>query len=139
MKGCDSMFYNSLTESTAVDSVYPELDMEAALIESCSNDELLELLEEGTVLNTMVAEGVLTEASIVRLDKHAKRNRMFMQSVFVLAREANDKDYKKLLTVLKMRNVLEKKLVKKFGPKAERRVKELIKEKRKVQSMTGKK
>lgn len=128
-----------LAESTSVDITQcPELDMEAAILESFSADEIIAGLEDGT-FRTLVAEGALTEASIVRLDKHAKRNRMFMQSVFVIARDANDKDYKKLITILKMRNVLEKKLVKKYGMKAEKRVKELIREKSKLKSMTGKK
>lgn len=89
------------------------------------NEAILE--EAGVVLTDseaydLISEQLLSERSIVRLDKFAKRSLAEKKAVIVLAREANDPLYRKLVTVYKMKKKLISKLVMKYGSRAKSRV-----------------
>lgn len=108
----------------------PENDslmLECAILESHSAEEIRSLLEGTSLDNAIYNERLLSEKTIVRMDKHAKKNRYKMQAVLAIAKEKNDKLFKKLVTVWKMRKMLERKLAQKYGTAAERRAKEMIK------------
>lgn len=109
----------------------PENDslmLESAILQSHSADEIKAILEGGGDLDTAIYnEGILSEKTIIRMDKYAKKNRYKMQAVLAIAKEKNDKLFKKLVTVWKMRRMLEKKLEQKYGTLAEKRAKEMMK------------
>jgi len=92
-----------------------QLIMEAILDEAgvaISEEEAYEL----------ISEQILSERSIVRLDKYAKRSLAEKKAVIIIARENNDPLYKKLVTVYKMKKKLISKLVQKYGTRAKSRV-----------------
>lgn len=109
------------------------LIIEAAICEAIGTKEgLQEFLECEAPL--FVKMGILTERSIVRLDKKAKLSKAEAQAVFIIAKEKGDRDYKKLCTIWKMRKVLIEKLTKKYANEARRRAKTMVK---KSQSVAG--
>jgi hypothetical protein len=118
----------------AEDPENDSLMLESAIIQSHSADEIKSILE-GTELDTAIYnEKLLSERTIVRLDKYAKKNRFKMQAVLAIAKEKNDKLFKKLITVWKMRKMLEHKLEQKYGTLAERRAREMMKKAKSSQS-----
>ena len=96
---------------------------EAILAEQLSRAELDELCESADVCNDLVEQGIVTERTIVRLDKHAKLNRAFMKAVFDIAREKDDPKFKKLVTIWRTERSLEKYLVNKYQSQAMKRAK----------------
>jgi hypothetical protein len=115
----------------------PENDslmLESAILQSHSADEIRSLLESTELDTAIYNEKLLSEKTIVRLDKYAKKNRFKMQAVLAIAKEKNDKLFKKLVTVWKMRKMLEHKLEQKYGAMAERRAKEMMKKSKSSQS-----
>ena len=91
-----------------------QLITEAVLCDVLSNAELQELTETADVCDELKSLGVVTEKTIVRLDKKAKLERAFKTAVFTIAREKKDPKFKKLLTVWKMERALEAYLMKKY-------------------------
>ena len=77
--------------------------------------------------NRLVKEGLLNEKSIVRLDKYAKLSRAESQAVLILAKKNNDRDYKKLITLFKLKKVLKERLEKKYANAAKRYAKQMVK------------
>ena len=73
-----------------------------------------------------VAEGFLTEKTIVKFDKNAKRAQLFEVAVAAVAREKKDPLYKKLQTVYKMERQIKAKLRKKYNAPAKQKVKEYL-------------
>lgn len=103
------------------------------LIKECLNcEELSEFLQNKTEIDALINQGILSERSIVRLDKYAKLNRYESQAVLAIAREKNDRDFKKLLTIWKMRKFLLNKLNKKYGPQAKTRARQNMKKVKKT-------
>lgn len=99
------------------------LIMEGAILDTFSTDEIEQLVENHYDLTVGVNEEYLEEATIVRLDKKAKRSRAKAVAVFTIAREKKDKDMKKLMTLWKLEKFLETKLFKRYGAQADARVK----------------
>ena len=100
-----------------------QLITEAVLCDVLSKSELQELTETADVCNELKDLGVVTEKTIVRLDKKAKLSRAFKTAVFTIAREKKDPKFKKLLTVWKMERALEAYLMKKYQAEATKRAK----------------
>lgn len=119
----------------------PETDaliVEAMLKEALGTGEELEtfLSEEA---HMYVKMGLLSERSIVRLDKAAKLTKYESQAVLAIAKEKGDRDFKKLKTVYKMRKVLLDKLEKKYYNEAKRRAKDMMKKSKSMVGQTAKK
>lgn len=115
--------------------------MEAVMADELSRDELSMFLENSSEVNAALSEGILMERSIVRLDKKAKLNKAVKMAIFVVAKEKNDPNFKKLLTVWKMERYLEALLEKKYGNEARRRAKKMVnrrQDKKTVSSMVQK-
>lgn len=93
-------------------------------MESVMTDEEIDNFIE--VSESMLLEPV-EERTIVKLDKRAKKNKLYKAALYQEAKEKNDPDYKKLVTLWKMTNYLTKKLEKKHGTKAKSRMKEMEK------------
>ena len=105
--------------------------MEAYLIEEIEKGEIEEISEEAIqefVAQGLISEDMLQEKNIikVKLDRQTRTNIMINRSIIVLAKEANDPDYKKLVKVWKMRKVLMDKLAKKYKTKAMSRARKLV-------------
>ena len=100
-----------------------QLITESVLCDTLSNDELKELTETADVCEELKSLGVVTEKTIVRLDKKAKLSRAFKTAVFTIAREKKDPKFKKLLTVWRMERSLEAFLMKKYQAEGMKRAK----------------
>ena len=100
-----------------------QLVAEAMLIDALSNEELHELTEAADVCNDLTSMGIVTEKTIVRLDKKAKISRAYKTAVFTVAREKKDRDFKRLVTIWRMERTLEAKLMKKYHAEAMKRAK----------------
>lgn len=100
---------------------------EAHLLGSLNACQLEEFLSEDGLGDSLVKMGILSEKSIVRLDKIAKLSRAEKQAVYMIAKEKGDRDYKKLNTVWKLKKLLTAKLEKRYGVEAKRRAKTMVK------------
>lgn len=99
----------------------------AALEDACSEDELDELSEgvrSGEITNLTPVE----ERSIVKLDKKAKKQKLYKMALYQVAKDANDPYYAKLVTCWQAERMLDDKLEKKYRMKAIARMKEMMKE-----------
>ena len=98
---------------------------EAILMEGLNVDELEELLESAHELNDLIDNEVVMERSVIRLDEKAKLSQAYMASLFTIAREKGDKQFKKLMTVWRIERNIEEYLKKRYGVEATRRAKQL--------------
>ena len=119
------MFFNKIASEDIFGMTQQDeqLITEAVLCDTLSNEELQELTETADVCDELKSLGVVTEKTIVRLDKKAKLSRAFKTAVFTIAREKKDPKFKKLLTVWKMERTLEAYLMKKYQAEGMKRAK----------------
>nr|DAJ68118.1 MAG TPA: hypothetical protein [Caudoviricetes sp.] len=96
------------------------------LMEYCTPDEISAFLENSSEVELAQNEELLTEKTILKMDKVARLNRAYKTSIFQVAREKKDPLFKKLLTVWKMERFLEGKLEKKYGNEGRRRAKKVV-------------
>lgn len=104
------------------------------LIESVYSMEEIEEFVESVESDIAVGEGLLTERTIVKFDKNAKRAQLYETAVAAVARAKNDPLYKKLQTVYKLERILKAKLRKKYNAEANRKVKEWMSRAKKSKS-----
>lgn len=97
------------------------------LIKTDLTEEEVNEFVESVDSDIAVGEGFLTEKTIVKFDKNAKKAQLFEVAVAACAREHKDPLYKKLETVYKMERVIKAKLRKKYYSEAQRKVKEYLK------------
>lgn len=90
-----------------------------------SEDEIHEFVE-GLDSDVAIAEGVLTEKTIVRFDKKARLSQLYEVAVYAIARAKNDRLYKKLDKVYAMERLLKAKLRKKYNAQAQKKAKEYL-------------
>ena len=105
--------------------------LECAILESCTASEIDDFVANPDDTANAVTEGVLLEKTIVRLDKKARLQNYYKAAIFTIAKEKNDRDFKKLMTVWKTERVLEAKLEKKYKNEAMRRAKQAMKDAKK--------
>lgn len=119
------MLYDKYTASECAGTNDEALQLiaEAVLCEQLSNEEIQELTESRDVTRELVDMGIVQEKTIVRLDKKAKISRATMQAIFQIAKEKNDRDYRKLVTIWRMERLQEAKLRKKYYALALKRAK----------------
>ena len=103
-----------------------QLILEAAIQEFATPDELKEILESHSTVNDLLEMDAVSEKTLVRLDKNARISQTQKMAMFTIARERNDPDFKKLLTVWRMERNLETKLHRKYGNEAMRRAKVIV-------------
>lgn len=97
----------------------------AALEDACSDEELEELSE--SVNTGGVTLTPVEERSIVKLDKKAKKQKLYRLALYQVAKDANDPFYEKLVTCWEAERMLEDRIEKKYHVKAVARMKEMIK------------
>lgn len=90
------------------------------------NDEQCREFVESMDSDIAVNEGFLTEKTIIKFDKNAKRAQLYEVAVAAVAREKKDPLYKKLQTVYKMERIIKAKLRKKYHSQAQQKVKEYL-------------
>ncbi|MCM1218681.1 MAG: hypothetical protein NC548_29690 [Lachnospiraceae bacterium] len=98
--------------------------------ESVGEDGVSEILEEMDSMTMMEAANVngydeVMERTIVKLDKRAKKNQAYKTAIYIVARNENDAEYKRLVTLWQMEKYLTRKLEKKYGTKAKAYMKEM--------------
>jgi hypothetical protein len=121
-----------LFDKTDSERIYNMRDKDAKLItesllsEVLTDKEIKELTESTINANALVNNQVITEKSLMRLSNTSKVSTAFKTSVYTIARENADPDFKKLLTVWKMSRALESSLCKKYGSEASKRTKLVV-------------
>ena len=115
------MFLNENTTVTNNDNELFSEDSEVLITEAVLAEEGVELTEDE--LNLLESEGLLSEKSIVRLDKFAKRKLAVKKAAIVLAKEKKDPMYRKLVIVYKAKQKLIAAIMKKYSNQALIRVK----------------
>lgn len=100
--------------------------IESAMQDTLTAEEISDFVANSEETSSAVREGVLLEKTIVKLDKKAKLSRAYKAAIFTIAKEKNDRDFKKLVTVWKMERALEQKLEKKYKNEAMKRAKQAI-------------
>ena len=111
--------------------------MMEAVMHELSNDELTMFLEDASTVQDAVDNGVLLERTIVRLDKKAKLSKARKMAIFMIAKEKNDVNFKKLLKVWRMERYLEALLEKKYGNEASRRAKKFVQRRKDKKGVDG--
>ncbi len=99
---------------------------EALITSFLTEDEQLALLESHSEITDLINSDVVTEKTLVRLDKKARINQVQKVAVFTIAKEKNDPIFKKLMTVWRIERNLEKKLFDKYGNEGLRRAKKTV-------------
>ena len=122
------MLFNktSLDEVMQISEESNAMIAEAMISDQLTKDEICELTSCAEACNELKDLGIVTEKTIVRLDKRAKLSRAFQTAVFTIAREKKDPLMKKLLTVWRMERTLESKLATKYRAEATKRARLMV-------------
>jgi len=102
---------------------------EAAVFENLSADEAQAVCEDADLVGELVKNEIVTERTIVRLDKKARLSRATQSAVFAIARKHKDVKFKKLLTLWRLERQIEAYLNKRYGNEARRMAKKSINKK----------
>lgn len=126
--GCTGPECDTLTpdESQRVDDVMNTVATPMLLADELKDNDAMKEFVESIDSDIAIAEGFLTEKTIIKFDKNAKRAQLYEVAVAAVAREKNDPLYRKLETVYKMERILKAKLRKKYHSQANAKVKEYL-------------
>ena len=113
-------------EDKRVDQTINAVATPVLIKDELKSEGAIEEFVESTDCAICEAEGFLTERTIVKFDKNAKKAQLYEVAVAAVAREKQDPLYKKLETVYKMERVIKAKLRKKYHAEASRKVKEYL-------------
>ncbi len=103
-----------------------QMIMESAISAFLTEDELHAMLENQQEVSELINGDIITEASVVRLDKKARISQVQKVAVFSIAKEKNDKDFRRLMTVWRIERNLEKRLFDRYGNQGLRRAKATV-------------
>ena len=109
-----------IQESVEYDEYAETFEGDHLIMEAILEDAGIELSE--AQMQALIEANLLSERSIVRLDKAAKRTQAEKKALVVIAREQGDPLYKKLVKVYKQKNEILDKLDSKYGTRAIARV-----------------
>ena len=126
----NGLIINEFDNETEVNA----LIVECAILDTFSNEEIESLTENTYDLGKAINEDILVERSIVRLDKEAKKNKAYKMAIFQVAKEKNDRDFRKLLTLWKLERFIEAKLEKRYGAQAKQLAKQAMKKSKNTKS-----
>lgn len=96
------------------------LEGDQAIVEAIIDDSDADLSESD--FSQLISESLLSERSIIKLDKNAKKALATKKAAIVIAKENDDPMYKKLAMVYKLKKKLVANIMKKYGNKADARV-----------------
>lgn len=111
-------------EEVALESM--QIINEALITNFLEEDEIDALLESANEYNSLIANDVVTEGTIVRLSKKDRISQIQKVSVFTIAREKGDPLFKKLLTVWRIEKELEDRLFGRYGDEGLRRARKTV-------------
>ena len=126
----NGLIINEFDNETEVNALL----VECAILDTFSNEEIEALTENTYDLGKAINEDILVERSIVRLDKEAKKNKAYKMAIFQIAKEKNDRDFRKLLTLWKLERFIEAKLEKRYGAQAKQLAKQAMKKSKNTKS-----
>ena len=106
------------------------LIIESCLFDGLNPDEISSVLEDAQTMDELKKENIVTERTIVRLDKKARLNNSFRTALFTVARRHKDVKFKKLLTLWRMERQIEAYLEKRYRSEAMKIAKASLKKKR---------
>lgn len=121
-------------ESQRVDDVMNTVATPVLISDEIRGEEEVKEFVDSIDSDIAVAEGYLTEKTIVKFDKTAKQSQLYEIAVAAVAREKKDPLYRKLETVYKMERVLKAKLRKKYHAEAVKKSREYLARARKSKS-----
>lgn len=113
-------------ESLRVDDTMNAVATPMLLADELDTEESMREFVESVDSDIAAREGFLTERTIVKFDKQAKKAQLYETAVAACAREKKDPLYKKLETVYRMERILKAKLRKKYHSQAIVKVKEYL-------------
>lgn len=116
----------TVTENSELTLEDQSLIMEAAILDTLTDEEIESFLENHQEVTAAIDGDVLTEKTIVRLDKKAKLSHAQTMAVFAIAKEKNDPKLKKLITIWRLERALEQDLMRKYGSEGMRRAKQAM-------------
>ena len=121
-KGVAKPIMNENEKQVQEEEAYLEESVEGNMLinEAILEDMDIELSEDE--LNMLIESELLSERSIVRLDKVAKRSLAEKKALIVIAKEKNDPLYRQLVKVYKHKREIIDKIDKKYGSQAIQRV-----------------
>ena len=116
------MLFNktSLDEVMQISEESNAMIAEAMISDQLTKDEICELTSCAEACNELKDLGIVTEKTIVRLDKRAKLSRAFQTAVFTIAREKKDPLFNKLALNRVKERQLRQQIFKKYGHMADR-------------------
>ena len=123
-----------LIDEYSNESEVNSLIIECAILDTFSSEEIESLTENTYDLGKAINEDILVERSIVRLDKEAKKNKAYKMAIFQVAKEKNDRDFRKLLTLWKLERFIEAKLEKRYSAQAKQLAKQAMKNSKNTKS-----
>lgn len=123
------LFTNTSVGGMEINDADARVITEAAILEGLSAEEAGAVSEDAQLCQDLIKQDIVTERTIVRMDKKAKLSRAFRTAVFTIARRKKDVKFKKLLTIWRMERNLEAYLIKKYRSEALRMAKESLKRK----------
>lgn len=94
------------------------LILESCLFDGMGSDDVAGVLEDKETMDELRKGEIVTERTIVRLDKKARLNNAFRTAVFTVARRHKDVKFKKLLTLWRMERQIEAYLIKRYKNEA---------------------
>ena len=118
-----ALAYQHLIEQYELTLESYQMIMEGAMLDTMDSDDISMFLENMDEVNAAINDEVVTEKTIVRLDKQAKLSKARKAAVFAIAKEKKDKLFNKLVWCWKLERFIEAKLEKKYGNEATRRAK----------------
>lgn len=122
-------------ESRKADDIMNAVATPLLIQQEMAEDNMTEFLESFDA-DIMEKEGYLTERSIVKLDKHAKRAQLHEVAVIACARANNDPLLRKYNYACKLKRVILAKLRKKYDAQARIKTREYLNKARKSKSNT---
>jgi hypothetical protein len=120
-------------EDAEVDAALDAIAPTILLQDELSDEEKVEFVESAE-MDILEEEGLISERTIIKFDKNAKKAQLYEVAWMTIARSKKDKDMRKLDMLYKMERVLKAKLRKRYHQLAIKKVKEWMGKKAKSKS-----
>ena len=117
------LFGNGISGQEDIEASDARIVIESILIDSLSVDEADELTANTEAVQALVRDEIVTERTIVKMDKKARLARATKAACFAIARRKKDIKFKKLITIWRIERQLEAYLYKKYRNEAIRMAK----------------
>lgn len=121
-------------QDKAVDDTLNTVGTAVLLKDELSNEQECREFVESADCDMAIAEGFVTERTIIKFDKNAKKAQLYEVAIAAVAREKKDPLYKKLQTAYRIERTIKAKLRKKYHAAAMRKVKEYLNRAKKSKS-----